>query len=329
MKRYPMTLVLLGTLAAPALAQMRALPGPLIVTDHSGLGCSGGLQYDDGTFENGYGWLTSTLFGQYVMKFDLPGAGTKIDAVCVCWRGVPGGSSSVNFNLYFWDANGSGGGPGTRLAVSDALTASAVPTSGAQFYRFELDEDVFSASDAIYIGAGWFPSLEKNVFLCGDESLATPEQPAYGGTSVVLAPAAPLGTGASFPNYRAVGLRAEVTEPSCVPSPQALCLNGGRFEVTATFETAGGQSGDAQVVKLTDETGYLWFFSASNVEAVVKVLDACGLNDRFWVFAGGLTDVRTVITVTDTETGTVKTYTNPQGKAFQPIQDTSALATCP
>jgi hypothetical protein len=58
-------------------------------------------------------------------------------------------------------------------------------------------------------------------------------------------------------------------------------------------------------------------------------LNACTLNSRFWVFAGGLTNVRVVMTVTDTQTGTVKTYTNPQGVAFQPIQDTSAFATCP
>jgi hypothetical protein len=35
------------------------------------------------------------------------------------------------------------------------------------------------------------------------------------------------------------------------------------------------------------------------------------------------------LTLTDTKTGTVKTYTNPLGVAFQPIQDTNAFATCP
>ena len=35
-----------------------------------------------------------------------------------------------------------------------------------------------------------------------------------------------------------------------------------------------------------------WFFQAENVEAVVKVLNGCGINDRYWVFAGGLTDVK-------------------------------------
>lgn len=119
------------------------------------------------------------------------------------------------------------------------------------------------------------------------------------------------------------------TPSVCTPGPSTLCLgSGGRFKVEATFDT-GALQGQAQVVKLTEETGYFWFFNAANVEAVVKVLNACGLNSRFWVFAGGLTNVRVQITVTDTKNGTSKTYTNPQGTAFQPIQDTGALATCP
>ncbi|HYO15367.1 MAG TPA: trypsin-like peptidase domain-containing protein, partial [Thermoanaerobaculia bacterium] len=125
-------------------------------------------------------------------------------------------------------------------------------------------------------------------------------------------------------------LNAAPPTPSvCTPGPSTLCLgSGGRFKVEATFDT-GSQQGQAQMVKLTDETGYLWFFNSANVEAVVKVLNACGLNNNFWVFAGGLTNVQTQITVTDTKTGAAKTYTNPRGTPFQPIQDTSALATCP
>lgn len=119
------------------------------------------------------------------------------------------------------------------------------------------------------------------------------------------------------------------TSPSiCTPGATTLCLGaGGRFKVEAAFDT-GALQGAAQAVKLTDETGYLWFFSASNVEMVVKVLDACSYNQRFWIYAGGLTNVQVTLTVTDTTTGTVKTYSNPQGTAFQPIQDTNAFATC-
>jgi hypothetical protein len=41
------------------------------------------------------------------------------------------------------------------------------------------------------------------------------------------------------------------------------------------------------------------------------------------------TDVNVILTVTDTQTGAIQTYTNPQGTPFQPIQDTNAFATCP
>ncbi len=119
------------------------------------------------------------------------------------------------------------------------------------------------------------------------------------------------------------------TAGTCTSSPSALCLSGGRFQVTATFDAGGGNSGSAKTVQLTADTGYLWFFGSSNVEAVIKVLDACNFNSRFWVFAGGLTDVNVELTVTDTQTGTVKTYTNPGHTPFKPIQDTSAFATCP
>jgi hypothetical protein len=120
-----------------------------------------------------------------------------------------------------------------------------------------------------------------------------------------------------------------VTADPCAGGPTTLCLSGGRFEVDVTWKTANGLTGTAQPVSLTADTGYFWFFSPSNVEMVLKVLDACGLNGKFWVFAGGLTDVEATIRVTDTQTGTVRTYTNPKGTAFRPIQDTSAFGTCP
>jgi hypothetical protein len=115
---------------------------------------------------------------------------------------------------------------------------------------------------------------------------------------------------------------------SCVPSSTVLCLNNGRFRVTADWQTTSA-SGSGTAVSLLSDTGYFWFFNSSNVEVVIKVLNGCGVNNNYWVFAGGLTNVQVMLTVTDTQTGSVRTYTNPINTAFLPIQDTGAFATCP
>lgn len=144
------------------------------------------------------------------------------------------------------------------------------------------------------------------------------------GTTYVFRVAA---TGVSGDSLYSNETTASTLAATCVAGPLTLCLGGGRFRVEATY-TAAQQAGQAHLVSLTPDTGYLWFFDAANVEAVVKVIDGCALGGHYWVFAGGLTNVLTVITVTDLHSGAMKTYTNPQGKAFQPIQDTSAFASC-
>lgn len=115
----------------------------------------------------------------------------------------------------------------------------------------------------------------------------------------------------------------------CAIDATTACLSDGRFKVRATFSSPQGQSGQAQIVQLTGDTAYLWFFASSNVEAVVKIINGCGLNNNYWAFAGGLTNVNVVLTITDTRSGKSKVYTNPQSTKFQPVQDTSALAVCP
>jgi len=115
----------------------------------------------------------------------------------------------------------------------------------------------------------------------------------------------------------------------CAAGPETLCLNGGRFEVRVDWETWQGLAGDGQAVALTADTGYFWFFDAANVEMVIKVLDGCGVNGSFWVFAGGLTDVLARVHVRDTISGETWERTNPQQTPFQPIQDVNAFPVCP
>ena len=59
------------------------------------------------------------------------------------------------------------------------------------------------------------------------------------------------------------------------------------------------------------------------------MLNGCAINNRYWVFAAGLTNVHVDLTVTDTQTGQIKTYINPQGRTYVTILDTNAFATCP
>ncbi len=108
-----------------------------------------------------------------------------------------------------------------------------------------------------------------------------------------------------------------------------VCLADRRFEIRANWQTPDGQSGEGVGTAITTDTGDFYFFGPSNLEVLVKVIDGCAYNGHYWVFAGGLTNVKTSLTVTDTATGLVRTYANPQGKAFQPIQDVQAFASCP
>jgi len=120
-------------------------------------------------------------------------------------------------------------------------------------------------------------------------------------------------------------LRREGAAGACAASDETLCLTADRFRVEATFRAQDGNEGTARTVELTNDTGYFWFFDEDNVEVVLKVLDACALNDNFWFFAAGLTNVEVEITVTDTVLGTERTFANPLGTPFAPIQETSVL----
>lgn len=122
---------------------------------------------------------------------------------------------------------------------------------------------------------------------------------------------------------------ADQVPPPVESDPEVLELNDSRFRVTTRWRTPQGTSGSGQAVALTDDSGTFWFFNEANVEVVVKVLDACVVNDRFWVFAAGLTNVEVELSVFDTETGSERVYRNPLETPFQPIQDTDAFATCP
>jgi len=117
---------------------------------------------------------------------------------------------------------------------------------------------------------------------------------------------------------------------ACIADDTTLCLLDGRFRVELKFETADESEGTGKAVPLTDDSGFFWFFQPSNLEVVVKMLDACGNPsfESFWAFHTGLTNVGVTLTVTDTETWEVKRYENPRGQPLAPVLDTRAFETC-
>lgn len=117
----------------------------------------------------------------------------------------------------------------------------------------------------------------------------------------------------------------KVDQRPCVASDGNLCLNNGRFRVDVAWRVPEqAKSGVGTAKALTGDTGYFWFFNSANVELVIKVLDAAGVNHHFWVFYGALSDVAYTITVTDTQTGVVRTYSNPDHNLAS-FADTSAF----
>jgi hypothetical protein len=107
-----------------------------------------------------------------------------------------------------------------------------------------------------------------------------------------------------------------------------LCLEEERFQVRASFRQGQGPTRQASARPLTADTGWFWFFDAANLELMVKVLDGCPVNGRYWVFAAGLTNVANELSVADTGGGGQRSYPRPAGPAYAPLQDTSAFL-CP
>ncbi|HEX4953833.1 MAG TPA: hypothetical protein VF017_10615 [Thermoanaerobaculia bacterium] len=84
-----------------------------------------------------------------------------------------------------------------------------------------------------------------------------------------------------------------------------LDLHAGRFQVQLFYAPPAGDGGvEASAVRLTDQSGYFWFFDRENIEVTVKILDGRGINGRFWLFAATLTDLGYTLAVRDTGDGT-------------------------
>jgi hypothetical protein len=142
----------------------------------------------------------------------------------------------------------------------------------------------------------------------------------------------PLGTFASqgdtaaFPALDVQQMAAEgpASAPTGLAAGNPSIILNNRFEVMINWTDFAGQQGQGLGQQLTPDSGSFYFFSESNVEAFVKVLDGRHINGRFWVFVAGLSNVEFTVSVRDLSTSSTRYYGNPSGQ-FASISDTSAF----
>ena len=107
-------------------------------------------------------------------------------------------------------------------------------------------------------------------------------------------------------------------------------LRKGRFRISATWKNFANVTGNGTFVPLgSEDSGIVWFFTPASFELMIKIVDGCSLNNRYWVFLAALTNVEFHVTVYDTWTETTKLYDNVLGVSAAATTDTNAFQTCP
>ena len=247
-----------------------------------------------------------------VWEEDTPGPGRDVLARSFDAEGQPRGdvmAVSEDTSVELHSPRISVNGAGDWAVVWNELEADGDSAVRARFFA-----DGRALGDVVTVADGRDAEVASADVSLGDDDRATIVVSRDGGASASL---------------ERLEVRPPLTSGSCDrESTTELCLQEGRFGLSASFREPSGTRGSGQAVPLSVDTGYFWFFGETNVEVVAKVIDGCAVNGHYWVFAGGLTDVAATLVVRDVASGLSRTYFNSQSTPFAPILDTSAFATC-
>lgn len=225
------------------------------------------------------------------------------------------GEADGSANVQVARSGGTAGAVSARLSTSDGSA-----TAGADYTPVSTD---------VSFGDGESGPQSVAIPLLDD---ATPES----NEMINVSLANPTG-GASLGDPSAATVTVlddDLDTGPCVPDDTTLCLNDGRFRVQMEFRRPNDpalQPAQAVALEGVDSSGLFYFSNQRNIEMLIKVLNACvpALGNKWFVFYAATTNVEFRVTVVDTEGAVMRTYTNEQGQAAEPVQDTSAFSTCP
>ena len=112
----------------------------------------------------------------------------------------------------------------------------------------------------------------------------------------------------------------------CVDGSGGDCLHRGRFRVSATYRTSTGEVKGASTREayLGDSTSLFYFLSEDNPELLLKVMDGCASNGRYWVFGSAASDLEYEVEVADNRDGVVMTYARDRSNPL--IADRSSFS---
>lgn len=216
------------------------------------------------------------------------------------------------------------------------FTASTVSEGVQGCAEYSRPKVIYSLPSlgGLYGGSSGAPAIVRGGYVVGQLLGACGPNPAQGcSASNAFIDGAFAVTYAAIRQY--LDPAAAVSAGPCVPADDTLCIDGEpgdrRFRVQVAYETAqnGGLKGQGSAVPLASlgvtSGGLFWFFSPTNPEMLIKVLDGCEVNGRYWVFHAASTNLGLTTLVTDTLTGASKTYTNPDLTPARPVQDADGL----
>jgi len=222
------------------------------------------------------------------------------------------------------DSGGGGGGP---VKAPSNLQATAVSTS-------EIDltwTDNATNETGFQIERRDIGGTFEGVATVGPNTASAPV-PGLDAGSLSIFRVRATGSNGTVSAYSPEAAAATLADPGpCVAGDNVLCVNNNRFRVAVAWSTGTG-TGQGSVVPLPSapDSGLFYFFAPSNIEMLIKVLNACvPPYNHYWVFFAATTNVEFGVVVTDTQNGKTRAYYNPLNRSAPPVQDVDAFATCP